>query len=322
MARFSVIVPAFNAERTIGLTIESVLAQSDRDLELIVVDDGSTDETPEVIRSLTADPRLSVIRQANQGTAGARNTGIAIARGEYVAFLDNDDLWLPNYVDAVRRAFEARPRAGLAYTDAYSLDDESGRIKRATTMARAHPPPDPPQDPAEFLELLAVDNFILSSATVRRSVLERVGGFDPMLTGVDDYDLWLRILAAGYAAVRTPRPLVIQRDHPGSQSKDSEMMVSNLGQMLAKRAEQDGLPPPVREILSRRVEETGRELALLRGELPVRRGLLRLRLLAGGLWRSLTETRRFYDEPPPEVAAAFPNLARKAATQRVSDGRR
>ena len=112
--RFSVIVPAYNATGTIEATIRSVLAQTATELELIVVDDGSTDGTGDLVAAIAStDERVELIAQPNQGTAGARNTGIARASAAYVSFLDNDDLWMPRYLEAAGEALDAGPRSGV-----------------------------------------------------------------------------------------------------------------------------------------------------------------------------------------------------------------
>lgn len=105
---FSVLVPAYNIESLIRQTLESALAQTIQDLEIVVVDDGSSDKTTEVVHSFT-DPRIRLIHQANAGVSAARNRAIAEARGKYVAFLDGDDVWLPFHLETALRFFEAYP---------------------------------------------------------------------------------------------------------------------------------------------------------------------------------------------------------------------
>ena len=137
-----------------------------------MVDDGSTDGTVEAVRPFEADPRLRLIRQPNMGLSAARNTGIEAGETERVAFLDSDDLWMPDYLEQAHAALESRPDAGFAYTDAWWLDDSSGRFYRASALSRQHPPADLPADPDEFLRMLmSRGNFIFVSATVRRAAL-------------------------------------------------------------------------------------------------------------------------------------------------------
>jgi hypothetical protein len=238
---FSVVIPTYEALDTVAATVRSVLAQTFEDFELIVVDDGSRDGTPELVEATAAgDPRLRLHRQANAGTAGARNTGIGLARGRRVSLLDNDDLWLPGFLAGVEEAFAAHPDIGLAYTDVWILDEATGRIHRKSGLEHYDPVPDHLSGP-EFLSALLRINFITAcTATLRRETLERVGGFDPTIRGSDDYDLWLRVAAAGFAAARPAGRLALLRDRPGSQSKDRLMMAENLRRALAAAGE--GLP--------------------------------------------------------------------------------
>ena len=129
---FSIVMPAFNAERTIGPAIRSALAQTRTDFELLVVDDGSTDATADVVRSVGNDPRVILISSENRGPAVARNLALERARGRYVSLLDSDDLYLPTYLADVEAALVADHRAGFAFPDAWVLDDRSGGFDTRT----------------------------------------------------------------------------------------------------------------------------------------------------------------------------------------------
>ncbi len=309
MPRFSVVIPAFNAERSVAATIRSVLAQTEKDLELIVVDDGSSDRTPEVVAELQADPRVSLVHQDNQGTAAARNTGIARARAAYVSFLDNDDLWMPTYLAEMGAALDRRPDAGFAYCDAWGLDDATGRVHGFSELERYRPAPPESATHERLLVALVSENFVMSSTTVRREALDQVSGFDPTVRGTDDYDLWLRIALQGWAAVRGGSdPLLLQRGRSDSQSKDLRMMDDGMRTMLERVADDERMPAEGREIARRRIAEIDAEWRLEDRPNPVRRARrgLRLRLIA-------IRDRVRYDhywpaEPPASVAAAFPNL--------------
>ena len=195
---FSVVVPAYNATRTIGATIGSILRQTREDLELIVVDDGSSDGTPDFVRELgSKDERLQLIEQPNAGTAGARNTGVGAARADLISFLDNDDMWMPGYLEAMDRALARAPEAGFSYTDAWILNDATGRILRKASLEHHPSIPDPATPPVLLERFLSGLNFVMSSTTVRREALDATGGFDPRIRGADDFDLWLRIAAKG-----------------------------------------------------------------------------------------------------------------------------
>jgi len=147
-------MPAFNAARTIGSSIRSVLNQTEQDFEVVVVDDGSTDDTPERAQSFASDPRVRVIAQRNRGPSAARNAGLASARGLYVSMLDADDLWLPEYLEVMGGALDANPDAAFAYTDAWVLDDQTGRIRRKPAMFYQRPPRTVPDARTFFLLLL------------------------------------------------------------------------------------------------------------------------------------------------------------------------
>lgn len=202
----SVVVPACNAERTIGEAVESVLHQADVPFELIVVDDGSTDRTLEIVSSL-ADPRLLVLSGPNRGVSAARNRGIARARGEIVAFLDADDAWLPGTLRAQIEAFRRMPAADAVYCWVDHVDVDGRYIcpdRRVTAEGDVH-------------RLMLVHNFIhtVSAVAIRKSILDEIGGFDESLPVLEDWDLYLRLAArARFACVR--QALVRYRRSPGS----------------------------------------------------------------------------------------------------------
>jgi glycosyltransferase involved in cell wall biosynthesis len=307
---FSVVIPAYNARDLIGSTIRSVLDQTTNAFELIVVDDGSEDGTPDVVSAIK-DSRLRLVRQANSGVAGARNRGVQESSGSLVSFVDNDDLWMPSYLETMGDALDADPGAGFAYTDGWSFDDRSRRILRRTAMSGGDPPVPPPTDRDTFLAELMRRNFILSSATVRRSVLEEIGGFRPNLGGCDDYDLWIRILIAGHRAVRPPGLLVLQRERWDSQSKDTLTLERGLATVLEDALATRSLPPAARVNAEAQLAEVRRKITSMsnvsRGGATARRstGMLR-RVRDRLLWR-----RRAFPEPPAEVAEAFPDLSRR-----------
>jgi glycosyltransferase involved in cell wall biosynthesis len=301
---FSVVMPAYNVETTIGPAVESVLRQTWDDFELIVVDDGSTDQTHAAVEPFEVNPRVRVVRHENRGLAAARNTGIAHARGEHLAFLDSDDLWMPTYLEAMARALAEDPRAGIGYTDAWVLDERTRAIyRRGTAMSCMDPPAQPPQDPQALFARLVRGNFIFSSATVRRSVIEKVGPFDSRLRAAEDWELWLRIAAHGYRAVRPPGMLAIYRSRPGSLSKDEVLLLSSVRRVLQFVAEEyEDIPDDLRAVaraemlkLDASLSSFGRKRAAVRGY-GIR---LRDHLLSRRLW---------YRQPPAEVTAAFPDL--------------
>lgn len=223
--RVSVVVPAYNAAQTIASTVRSVLQQTEPIHELLVVDDGSTDATAEVVAAI-ADDRVRLLRQSNAGPAAARNRGLAFATGHCVAFLDADDLWLPGHLASVRDALDSHG-AGMAFADAWVLDHDTGRIRRTSAMAHQLRSP-VPRDRDRLVRALLRRNFVVSSTIVRREVLDRVGGFRTDLKGTEDYELWLRIATAGYSFAHVPERLWIHREISGSISDDLPRMVDAL----------------------------------------------------------------------------------------------
>lgn len=307
--RFSAVIPAHNAAATLGSAVRSVFSQTSQDFEVIVVDDGSTDDTLSIARELQRDPRVHVVSQPNLGLAGARNTGIDHSRGRYVGFLDSDDLWMPSYLEVLGTALDSDPGAGFAYTDGWALDDETRRIRRTTTMARLRPPAHPPTEAGDFLLCYVRANFIPAETLVRRAVLDEVGAFDVTLPAAEDYELWLRMLAHGWRAQRPPGLLLVRRHRTDSMSSDPLLMSSAVREVMRLVAEEHPAPSEVKAIARARMLERDRELAMLRRERPLRQASRSLRLLVGRARRRVLGDRLWYAEPPAEVAEAFPDLS-------------
>ena len=303
--RFSVVIPAYNAAATIAGTLRSVFAQSEADFELIVVDDGSADETPDLVRGFADDRRLRLIEQENQGTAGARNTGIDVARGRYVSFLDNDDFYMPLYLQRIGAALDSAPEAGFAYADGWLVDEPSRRVRRLTSLQTLGAPVAPPRDPEGLLLSLVERVFIRSATTMRRTVLEEVGGFDPDVSGVDDFDLWARILQAGHGAVQAPGMLLVYRDRPDSLSKQGQRMADAVATVTGRIADAPGASPELRAAALKRKAYAERMSDSISGTDRARAAKLRVRLVLGRAYRALTARRRFLDAPPAELVEAL-----------------
>lgn len=306
--QFSVVIPAFNAVGTIGETIASVQAQTEHDFELVVVDDGSTDGTPELVERIALDDsRITVHRQANQGVAGARNTGIRLSSAPLIGFVDNDDLWMPNYLTAMGDALNADERAGFAYTDAYLLDDHATRIERRTSLEH-HEPISPDLVPEEMLARLIDTNFVISSVMARRTALEDTGGFEVLVNGVDDWDLWLRMVASGWMAIYGGACALIQRDRWDSQSKNETMMLARSEIVLLRVLEDERYSDEVKAIAKARLDNVQyrirRELSFgpMMTAIRARRKLMLLR-------DRVRPERRWREHPPADVAQAFPDIA-------------
>lgn len=209
MPRVSVVIPAYNASRFVRGAVDSVLAQTWSDLELIVVDDGSRDDTVDVLR--TYGSRLRVLQQANSGPAQARNQGWQQASGEYVAFLDADDRWEPGKLQAQVALLDADATIGFCST-ATRVVDGSGR----TVASWPCLPAQAPLPQALFSNGAAISGST-SGVMVRRELLLAVDGFDAGLRGFEDPDLWTRLSArTGYACIAEPLTVVVRT--PGSVS--------------------------------------------------------------------------------------------------------
>lgn len=298
---FTIAMPAYNARRTIRAAIRSVLAQTRGDFELLVVDDGSRDDTPEQVERFD-DARVSLLRQENAGPGAARNLAIRAGSGRYVSMLDSDDLWLPEYLETMAGILDREPEIGLAYTDAWVLDDATGRIRRTSAMHYQHPPPDPPRDPHAFLALLLTrGNFVFTSATVRREVLDRVGLFQSVLKPAEDFGLWLRIVAGGFEARRTDEKLAVYRKHPGSLSTNEAAILDGERESVRLVAEEFDVPEPIRALARARLRKLDRRLAGLRREPGLMPALARARARAVRAKVALVEPFSWHRHPPAAV---------------------
>ena len=220
----TIIIPAFNAEKTLRSAVLSALGQSVSDLEVVVVDDGSSDGSLEVARSI-ADPRVRVVALArNQGLPAARNRGIEVSTTPLVSFLDADDLMLPNYVLEMAQALVRQPGSALAFPDAWIYDAGRRRIRRQTACEAAGENSPLAVAGDELVRSLLEKNRVFVAATVRRQAWASVGGFDESLNACEDWDLWIRLAATGIGFAKVPKPLVVYRRESGQMSSDSERM--------------------------------------------------------------------------------------------------
>lgn len=219
----SVVIPTFNSGPLVVQAVESVLAQTIAPEEIIVVDDGSCDDT----RQRLAPYRNSVhyLFQANQGVAAARNRGTQRATGEFVAFLDADDVWHPRKLELQLEVMARHPELGLLGTRVFDWPTEA--------IPGVSVPPPGGLDVVPWQRLAIKNYFVTSSVLVRRSVLEKVGAFDTDLHGPEDYDLWLRIAGAA-AAANLDLPLTGYRTVSGSLSKQAATMETGMRRILQK----------------------------------------------------------------------------------------
>jgi glycosyltransferase involved in cell wall biosynthesis len=220
--RLSVIIPCYNAERYIGATIASVLAQGEPDIEIIVVDDGSRDGSVQLVREQF--PTVRLVQQANQGVAAARNNGLLEASGEWVAFVDADDIWLPGKLAAQFAQLATAPDCRMSYTawqvwPSDSPQPEPGVLERlATSAGEARL-----WNGASgwiYPELLLDCAVWTSTVLARRSLFDEIGNFDTGLRIGEDYDLWLRASRVT-PILRVAHPYALYRMHPASITKST-----------------------------------------------------------------------------------------------------
>jgi glycosyltransferase involved in cell wall biosynthesis len=210
MPTISVVIPVYNGETTIAETIQSVLNQSFVDTEVIVINDGSQDATLEIV-SRIKDLRLKVFSYPNAGLAASRNRGTSHSVGEFISFIDADDLWTPDKLETQLRALQENPQAAVAYSWTNYIDELGQVLNRGSYMT---------VNGNVYPKLLLVD-FIASGSNclIRRQALTEVGGFDESLTAAEDWDMWLR-LAVRYPFVGVPSAQVLYRISTNSMSSN------------------------------------------------------------------------------------------------------
>lgn len=214
MPTVSVIIPTYKHRAFVLETLSCVMAQTFTDFELIVVNDGSPDDTADVLGPLIRDGKIRYFQQPNRGQASARNRGLAEATGEFIAFLDDDDLWLPDALEWQIKLLREHPKAALVYGFCERLGVHDGW---------RWPGPDAPTGDVKKPFLRA--NWIVSpgQTLIRHQALKDVGGFDETIWGADDWDLYIRLSNWG-EFVYEDRPALLYRVHATNASKDSWRM--------------------------------------------------------------------------------------------------
>ncbi|MBI5149416.1 MAG: glycosyltransferase [Candidatus Omnitrophica bacterium] len=232
-SRVSIIIPVYNSEKTVGEALDSVAAQTYTDYEVIVVNDGSTDQSESAIKKYMSPPlNVTYVEQVNNGPAAARNAGLRLAKGEFVAFLDADDLWDKDKLATAIEAMDANPDAKLVFTDMRHV--VNGRTVYASYL---HERPYPSLPNGKIYDNLLWGNFIFTpTVLVRRDVLREVGGFDENLQIAEDYDLWLRI-ARRYPIHYIDRPLVTRRRIGGNITDDKQTYIKSCIRLREKLLE-------------------------------------------------------------------------------------
>jgi glycosyltransferase involved in cell wall biosynthesis len=249
MPRVSAIITTYNRKAFVLEAVESVLAQTYEDYELIVVDDGSGDGTGEVLAHY--GEQLLYTFQPNEGVSAARNRGLEIAQGEFIAFLDSDDLWLPEKLQQQVDFMDEHPQAQICYTDEIWIrrgKRVNPRKKHAKYSGEIYP---------HCLPLCIISP---SSALMRRGLFEQVGTFDPQLPVCEDYDLWLRV-ASLVPIFFIPHMLIVKRGgHPEQLSQSSWGNDRYRVMALVKILERGTLSPQMRELT---IQELNRKCRVL-----------------------------------------------------------
>jgi glycosyltransferase involved in cell wall biosynthesis len=229
MPGVTVVMPAYNVEQYIAAAIESVLAQTFCDFELLVVDDGATDGTAAIAESFVRrDSRVRLLQKTNGGLSSARNAALRRSTAPAIAILDSDDLWDPRFLEAQIELLAKRP----------DVDIVSGNARNLGGSAHARPArpfPDPRPDPG-LLEILADEEAIFIMSVFRRRVYEVVGEFDETMRSNEDYDYWIRAAIAGFRFARNDRPLGWYRRRDDSLSASDARMLRGILRVYAKAA--------------------------------------------------------------------------------------
>jgi GT2 family glycosyltransferase len=300
---FSVVIAAYQAAGFAGEAVESALAQTSPPLEVIVSDDGSTDDLAAALAPWR--DRIVLLRNEHRGEAAAKNAGATAAAGEFVVLLDADDVYLPERLEALGELAAARPDLDLLTTDAF-LEVAGEVVRRCYTDSWPFPVDD------QRGAILA-RNFVFGHAAVRRGRLLAVGGFDPAM-GVPDWECWIRLVLAGARVGLVPEPLSRYRLRETGLSSDRRAHLRAYVTALEKTERHPGLTPAERDgvttglrLRRRQLEHEEAETALLEGRADARRRAARIALTSG----SSPATRA-----KAALAAVAPGAARRVLARR------
>jgi succinoglycan biosynthesis protein ExoO len=264
--RFSVIVPAYNAAEMLEVTVRSALSQDFDDFEVVISDDGSTDRTLALARSLAAeDARVRVVTAENGGCAAARNRGFEAAGGEFGVLLDSDDQLGPGYLSAMSAFIDARP--GF---DIYSCNGT-----RVLSEARSEPflsGPAYARETSWTLDDIILVNRIYITAVLRRELWARIGGFTVGQRYAEDYDFWLRALASGARQIYTPKRLGIYFERADGKSKNRLPHAEAQIAMFTRLSAMPELTEKQRQLCAEKIGLLGKRIARIELEARLQRG--------------------------------------------------
>ena len=239
--RVSVVMPCYNAQGTLKETLDSALAQSVQDFCIIAVNDGSQDQTGDILADYAQrhPEKMQIVSQVNQGQTVAKNVAIRAGQSEYIAFLDSDDLWDAEKLQKQVAVLDEHPDVGLCYTAAKQVNmrgDQVGRIGvRAAIQGRCHD------------ELIKGNQIVASSVMVRRSAVVQAGLYDETFRACENWDLWIRI-AREWKIAYIDEPLTSYRVHPNNMSKNFEKMMNARLRVIDKHLPGDSVDPMTKRL--------------------------------------------------------------------------
>jgi len=222
----SIIIPTYNCQKYIRQAIESALAQTYKNIEIIVVDDGSSDNTREEIDDLISDKKISYIYQSNKGLPGARNTGIEHSKGEYLVFLDSDDVILPEKVTTQVSFMKKHPDVCLVYSryKYFKNDNLNDVVSHPSALLRGN----------LYKHLIRANFFIVHSVLVKKACVEKVGRFDESFRAFEDWDLWIRMAESGCMFDYIDKELCLCRLRPDSMCLDWDRILKSWKKVISK----------------------------------------------------------------------------------------
>jgi hypothetical protein len=217
----SVVMPAYNTSPWVASAIRSALSQSVRDIEVLVVDDGSTDDTlAAATQAAAGDPRVRVMTQTNAGPSAARNRAMRLAQGAFFALLDSDDEWAPAFLEAQLAVFARTPSIAIVTANAFN--------RGGTLDGTPYRPIRSGERTLSFVDILREEDAVCIMSVFRRSVYDAVGPFNESLRGNEDYEFWLRAARAGFEIAQTFEPHAYYRRRPDSASADDLKMAAGI----------------------------------------------------------------------------------------------
>ena len=288
MPRVSVIIPTYNCERFLKQTVDSALAQTYREHEVIVVDDGSTDRTPALMA--TYDQTVRYIRQSNQGASAARNLGVAHSTGEFIAYLDADDVWMPHKLEQQVKFLDAHPRCGLVHSEVAVIDEQNQVLHQRFNAETGRQVPQG-QCIRDLLERAHIQTL---TVVERRAAFDQAGEFDRRLPVAQDYLHWISVALTGWEIGYIAEPLGQYRWRKGSLMASPKRLLEDYARigeiLLRERGIEQSMGAETADRVRTQVFRTHRQLAYLErqeGSIQAARGRLLTLLQAQPLCWSL-----------------------------------